>query len=66
MGGFSAAGTERLVRIEQMNAAKYRELLNKTFSRVHETLNWGDSSPFSRTIHTNPKHTVNVGVAVSA
>lgn len=36
--GFSAAGTERLVKVEGWrNAAKYREALKKNSFRVQET-----------------------------
>ena len=44
---FSAAGTEKLVRIkENMNGEKYREILDESLLR---TLDWEEGSPSNRT-----------------
>ena len=49
-GCFSAAGTERLVRIKaKMNGAKYREILDENLPRALRTSNWGKGSPSNRT-----------------
>ncbi|KAM7413839.1 hypothetical protein PAMA_018907 [Pampus argenteus] len=51
-GCFSAAGTRRLVAIEaKMNAAKYRDILEKkTSSRVLRTSDWAEGSPSNKTM----------------
>uniref|UniRef100_A0A9J7ZI68 Uncharacterized protein n=1 Tax=Cyprinus carpio carpio TaxID=630221 RepID=A0A9J7ZI68_CYPCA len=50
-GCFSAAGTGRLVAIKRkMNAAKYRDILDKTFSRVLRTSDWAEGSPSNKTM----------------
>jgi hypothetical protein len=57
-GCFSAAGTERLVRIEwKMNRAKYREILDQICSRALRTSDWGEGSPFNSTttLSTQPR-----------
>ena len=47
-GGFSVAGAGKLVRIERgMNAARS---VQRICSRVHETSDWRDGSPFSKTM----------------
>ena len=55
---FSAAGTERLVRVEaKLNGAKYREILGETCPRVLRTSDWGKGSPSNRTttLSTQPR-----------
>ena len=50
-GCFSAAGTGRLVAIEvKMNEAKYRDILEKTSSRVLWTSHWAEGSPSNKTM----------------
>lgn len=44
-------GTENLVRIDgKMNAAKYKRPWTQTCLHLPESLNWGGSSSFSRTM----------------
>ena len=55
-GGFSAAGTERLVRIEgKMNWAKYREIFDENLLQSAQDLRLGWRFTFQQ--DNNPKHT---------
>jgi hypothetical protein len=54
-GCFSAAGTRRLVRIEEkMNRVKYREILDEN---LLQTSDWGEGSPSNRptNLSTQPR-----------
>ncbi|CDQ93820.1 unnamed protein product [Oncorhynchus mykiss] len=54
-GCFTAAGTERLVKIEgKMNGEKYREILDEN---LLQTSDWGKDSPSNRTttLSTQPR-----------
>ena len=54
-GCFSAAGTGRLVRIEEkMNGAKYREILDENLLHSDQDLRLGRRFTFQQ---DNPKHT---------
>ncbi|KAK1789791.1 hypothetical protein P4O66_015681 [Electrophorus voltai] len=56
-GCFLAPGTVRLVRDEgKMNAAMYRDILEKTCSRALWTSDWGEGSPSNRTMTLNAQH----------
>jgi hypothetical protein len=64
-GCFSAAGAERLVRIEgKMNGAKYREILDENLLQSAQDLRLGQRFTFQQ--DNNPKHTAktNAGVAL--
>ena len=55
-GCLSAAGTERLVRIEgKMNRAKYREILNENLLQSAQDLRLGRRFTFQQ--DNDPKHT---------
>mgnify|MGYP007070401842 CR=1 FL=1 len=55
-GGFSAAGTGRLVRIEaKMNGAKYREILDENLLQSAQDLRLGRRFTFQQ--DNDPKHT---------
>ena len=55
-GGFSAAGTGRLVRIVgKMNGAKYREILDENMLQSSQDLRQGRR--FTVLQDNNPKHT---------
>ena len=56
-GCFSAAGTERLVRIEgKMNGSKYREILDENLLQSAQDLRLGCRFTFQQ--DNDPKHTV--------
>ena len=55
-GGFSVAGTGRLVRIEgKINGAKYREILNQNLLQSAQDLRLGQRFTFQQ--DNDPKHT---------
>ena len=55
-GGFLAAGTGRIVRIEgKMNRAKYREILDENLLQSSQDLRLGRRLTFQQ--DNNPKHT---------
>ncbi|MBN3294624.1 TCB2 transposase, partial [Polypterus senegalus] len=58
-GGFSAAGTGRLVAIEgKMNAAKYRDILDKNLLQSAKDLRLGRRFTFQQ--DNDPKHTAKI------
>ena len=55
-GGFSAAGTGRLVKIEgKMNGAKYRDILDENLLQSTQDLRLGQMFTFQQ--DNDPKHT---------